>query len=55
MTRNYHESREDIEVEEVMDNQGNTLPKSAVDFVLQSITDDGRYWLDKGEFELSVK
>ncbi|MBQ9356849.1 MAG: virulence factor SrfB [Prevotella sp.] len=55
MTRNYHESREDIEIEEVMDNQGNTLPKSAVDFVQQSITDDGRYWLDKGEFELSVK
>lgn len=55
LTRNYHESREDLEVEEVMDEQGNTLPKSSVDLVLQSITDDGKYWLDKGEFELSVK
>ena len=55
LTRNYHESREDIEVEEVMDEQGNTLPKTSVDLVLQSITDDGKYWLDKGEFELSVK
>ena len=55
LTRNYHESREDIQIEEVMDEQGNTLPKSAVELVLQSITDDGKYWLDKGEFELSVK
>ena len=55
LTRNYHESREDLEVEEVMDEQGNTLPKSSIDLVLQSITDDGKYWLDKGEFELSVK
>ena len=38
-----------------MDEQGNTLPKTSVDLVLQSITDDGKYWLDKGEFELSVK
>ena len=55
ITRNYHESREDLEIDEVMDEQGNTLPKSSVDLVLQSITDDGKYWLDKGEFELSVK
>ena len=55
LTRNYYESREDLFVEEVMDDQGNTLPKTAVDLVLQSITDDGKYWLDKGEFELSVK
>jgi len=55
LTRNYHESREDLEIDEVMDDQGNTLPKSSVDLVLQSITDDGKYWLDKGEFELSVK
>ena len=55
ITRNYHESREDLEIDEVMDEQGNTLPKSSVDIVLQSITDDGKYWLDKGEFELSVK
>ena len=54
-SRNYYESREDLQIEEVMDEQGNTLPKSTIDLVLQSITDDGKYWLDKGEFELSVK
>ena len=55
LSRNYHESREDLEIDEVMDEQGNTVPKSSVELVLQSITDDGKYWLDKGEFELSVK
>lgn len=55
LTRNYHESREDLEIEEVMDNEGNTMPRNSVDLVLQSITDDGKYWLDKGEFELAVK
>ena len=42
-------------VRTIKDEQGNTLPKSTIDLVLQSITDDGKYWLDKGEFELSVK
>jgi hypothetical protein len=55
LSRNYHESREDIQVEEIMDDQGNTLPKTSIELVLQSITDDGKYWLDKGEFELAVK
>ena len=55
LSRNYYESREDLQVEEVMDEQGNTLPKTAIDLIQQSITDDGKYWLDKGEFELSVK
>lgn len=55
LSRNYQESREDLAIEDIMDEEGNTLPKSAVDLVQQSITDDGKYWLDKGEFELSVK
>ena len=55
LTRNYHENREELEVDEVMDDQGNTLPKSAIELVQQSISDDGKYWLDKGEFGLSVK
>jgi len=55
LSRNYHESREDLKIEEIMDEQGNTLPLKAAKLVQQSIVDDGRYWLDKGEFELSVK
>ena len=55
LSRNYYESREDLVIEEAIDEQGNTLPKREVELVLQSIVDDGKYWLDKGEFELSVK
>ena len=55
LSRNYYESREDLIIEEAMDEEGNTLPKREVELVLQSIVDDGKYWLDKGEFELSVK
>lgn len=55
LSRNYYESREDLVIEEAMDDEGNTLPKREVELVLQSLVDDGKYWLDKGEFELSVK
>ncbi len=55
LSRNYYESREDLVIEEAMDEEGNTLPKREVELVLQSLVDDGQYWLDKGEFELSVK
>lgn len=53
--RNYHEDRERITIEEACDNQGNTVPKAQVELVQQSLVDDGKYWLDKGEFELSIK
>lgn len=55
LSRSYFENREHLEVEEVTDFEGNTLPKSSVELVPQSIVDDGKYWLDKGEFELSIK
>lgn len=55
LSRNYYESREDLMIEEAIDDEGNTIPRRDVELVLQSIVDDGKYWLDKGEFELSVK
>lgn len=53
--RSYQDDRETITIEEVSDIQGNTIPKSAVELIQQSIVDDGKHWLDKGEFELSLK
>ncbi len=55
LTRSYQEDREVVEIEEITDIQGNTLPKSTVEIVQQSIVSDGKHWLDKGEFELSLK
>ena len=55
LTRSYQEDREVVEIEEITDMSGNTLPKSTIEIVQQSIVADGKHWLDKGEFELSLK
>lgn len=54
LSRNFHEDREALTVDEVTDAMGNTMPAGAVEIVQQSLADDGKYWLDKGEFELSL-
>lgn len=53
-SRNYQENREAIQIEEITDSMGNNVPKSSVELVQQSLVDDGSFWLDKGEFELSL-
>lgn len=55
LTRNYIEDKESVVIEEISDNQGNTIPMRDVELIQQSIVNDGKYWLDKGEFELAIK
>ena len=55
LSRNYFEDRELVTLDEATDHEGNTLPPNKVEIRQQSIVDDGSFWLDKGEFELSVK
>ena len=55
ISRSYMEDREKLFLEEVTDPQGNNVPKNQIELVQQSLVDDGKYWLDKGEFELSLK
>lgn len=55
ISRSFVEDREELVIEEVTDMMGNTLPKSSVELRRQSIVADGKYWLDKGEFNLSLK
>lgn len=55
LSRSFTENREELVVEEIMDEYGNNVPKDSIHVVQQSIVDDGKYWLDKGEFELFVK
>ncbi len=55
LSRNYFEDRELVTLDEATDNEGNTMPPDKVEIRQQSIVDDGSFWLDKGEFELSVK
>lgn len=55
LSRDYYTDREALQIEEVTDTEGNTMPKDSVRLVQQSLADDGKYWLDKGEFELTIK
>ena len=53
VSRDFHEDKEKLNLEDISDDAGNTLSRRDVDFIQQSITDDGSYWLDKGSFKLS--
>ncbi len=53
LSRIYSQDRELLSVEDVSCG-GDTVSVSDIELVQQSIVDDGKYWLDKGEFELSI-
>ena len=53
VSRDFHEDKEKLILEDISDDAGNTISRRDVDFIQQSITDDGSYWLDKGSFKLS--
>ncbi len=55
LTRDFVDDPEKLAIDDISDANGDPLPLSAVDFVCQSIINDGQHWLDKGEFELSIK
>lgn len=55
ISRDYMADPETLILDEVSDANGDSVPNSAVSFIPQSIINDGQHWLDKGEFELSIK
>lgn len=48
------EDKERIVIEQALDNEYRDR-KDDLELVPQSLVDDGKYWLDKGEFELTIK
>lgn len=54
LTRDYQEDREHLELEDVQNEHGDQMPLDTVELVPQSLVEDGKYWLDKGEFRLSI-
>ena len=54
LSRSYHEDKELLTIEEVTDSQYRNRIDD-LELVQQSLVDDGKYWLDKGEFELTIK
>ena len=54
ISRDFSDDPERLVIEDIADQNGDQLPADAVDFISQSIINDGRHWLDKGEFELKI-
>lgn len=54
ITRNFYEDREELTIDDAVDSQGNPVPEGEIEFVMQTLVNDGKHWLDKGEFELSI-
>lgn len=50
VSRDY-DNPESLKIEEAIDSQGNTIAMSKIELLPQTLVDDGKYWLDKGEFD----
>lgn len=53
LSRSFHENKERLVIEEATDSEYRNR-KNDIELVQQSLV-DGTYWLDKGEFELTIK
>lgn len=54
LSRDYQYNREIVSIDEVMNEQGESLPIDTVEIIQQSLVDDGKHWLDKGAFTLTI-
>ena len=54
ISRTFNEDKERIMIEDATDNEYRNRMKD-LEIIPQSLVDDGKHWLDKGEFELSIK
>lgn len=54
LTRDFQADAELLVLDDVTDLNGDPVPTERVEFICQSIINDGRHWLDKGEFELAI-
>ena len=55
LQRNYFEDREELLLDEVTDMEGETVSLSQVELRMQTLANDGSYWLDKGDFTLKIQ
>ena len=54
ISRDFMDDPEKLTIEDVCDQNGDQVPRDQVEFLCQSIINDGQHWLDKGEFELKI-
>ncbi len=55
LSRDFQNDPEVLTIEDITDQNGDQVPLDQVEFIGQSMINDGQHWLDKGEFELSVQ
>lgn len=55
LQRNYYEDRELLTVEDITDMEGETVSNSDVELRLQTLAQDGNFWMDKGGFTLKIQ
>ena len=54
VSRSFTDNKEELVLEEATDSEYRNVKKD-IELVQQSLVDDGKFWLDKGEFELTIK
>lgn len=54
LSRSFMDDKEVLIIEEAKDSEERNVKKD-IELVQQSLVDDGKFWLDKGEFELTIK
>lgn len=52
--RNFSQDKEDLKIVSAVDSNGKPFSFNKLHFGVQSLASDGAYWLDKGEFVLSI-
>lgn len=55
LQRYYHDDRETIEITDITDMSGDSIPLSDVELRLQTLGRDGNFWMDKGAFKLRIQ
>lgn len=54
ISRDFEKDKESIKIEEIIDSQGDEVPKFNFDLQLMTVDDFSGYWLDSGVFTLNV-
>ena len=54
ISRSYVDNKELLILDEATDSEYRNV-KNDIELVQQSLVDDGKFWMDKGEFELTIK
>lgn len=55
LQRNYHEDRELVTLEDVTDMQGEAISLKDVEIRLQTLANEGTFWMDQGAFTLKIQ